>query len=188
MFTRFHHALAALSLLSACASGQDKQPAEKGAKGEVVTELGKSVMYVMQAKNDTYWFGSNDRGAYRYDGKSLVNFTTKDGLVSNQIRGVQEDKSGNVYFATYEGISRFDGRAFTTLAASEKADPKEWNSDRTICGSWGRRISTWSSGTTAIRCTVWRCRRRRSATSDSNDSRGPSSRMRDRALTTLTPS
>ena len=106
---------------SACAAGQDK-PAETeqkadsndkkatAAKGEIVSELGKSVMYVFQAKNNDYWFGSNDRGVYRYDGKTLVNFTTKDGLVSNRIRGIQEDRSGNIYFTTYEGISKFDGR------------------------------------------------------------------------------
>src|SRR6478609_8166902 len=75
--------------------------------GEVVSELGKSVMYVHHARNDDYWFGSNDRGVYRYDGKTLVNFTTKDGLVSNRIRGIQEDRSGNIYFTTYEGIGRF---------------------------------------------------------------------------------
>ncbi|VTS01598.1 Uncharacterized protein OS=Flavobacterium enshiense DK69 GN=Q767_15575 PE=4 SV=1: Reg_prop [Gemmata massiliana] len=119
-------ALILLVSLSATAAAQDKNPEPKAANGEAVSELGKNIMYVMQAKNDVYWFGSNDSGVYRYDGKTLVNFTTKDGLVSNQIRGVQEDKSGHIYFTTYEGISRFDGRAFTTLTASEKADPKEW--------------------------------------------------------------
>ena len=124
--TRGLPALASLFFLTACATGQDEQPVGKAAKGEVVMELGRSVMYVFQAKNNDYWFGSNDRGVYRYDGTSLVNFTTKDGLVSNQIRGVQEDRSGAIYFTTYEGISRFDGRVFTTLTATEQADPKEW--------------------------------------------------------------
>ncbi len=122
-------ALATLSLLSAWVVAQDRRadsPDMKPAKGEVVAELGKSVMYVFQANNKDYWFGSNDRGVYRYDGKSLVNFTTNDGLVSDRIRGIQEDKAGNVYFTTYEGISRFDGRAFTTLSTPAKADPKEW--------------------------------------------------------------
>ena len=128
------HAVIAIALTVAIAvSAQDKgppaEPEQKKAppaKGEVVPELGKSVMYVFQARNNDYWFGSNDRGVYRYDGKSLVNFTTKDGLVSNRIRGVQQDKTGNIYFTTYEGISKFDGRAFTTLSAAAKADAKEW--------------------------------------------------------------
>src|SRR5262245_27334675 len=133
---RLLHAVIAISLVatvSACASARDEDPKPEQkanstsndkkapvAKGETVPELGKSVMYVFQAKNNDYWFGSNDRGVYRYDGKSLVNFTTKDGLVSNRIRGVQEDKAGNVYFTTYEGISKFDGQTFTTLGAPDR--------------------------------------------------------------------
>jgi hypothetical protein len=63
-------AFAALFLLTACATGQ-----EKLAKGEVVSELGKSVMYVFRAKNGDYWFGSNDHGVYRYDGKATPRLT-----------------------------------------------------------------------------------------------------------------
>src|SRR5206468_826362 len=123
---RFRHALMALSFvaaLSASAAGQDK-PAKTeqktnstsndkkatAAKGETVTGLDKAIFYIFQAKNNDYWFGSNERGVYCYNGKALVNFTTKDGLVSNRIRGIQEDKSGNIYFTTYEGISIFDGQ------------------------------------------------------------------------------
>lgn len=112
--------LTALLLLSPAAFGEDQKA------GVAVKELGKGVMYVHQAKNGDYWFGSNDHGAYRYDGKTLTNFTTKDGLASNRIRGVHEDKSGSIYFTTYEGISKFDGKAFTTLKAPAKADPKGW--------------------------------------------------------------
>ena len=96
------------------------------AKGEIVSELGNSVMYVFQARNDDYWFGSNDRGVYRYDGNVIVNFTTLDGLCSDRIRGVQEDKSGNIYFTTYEGISKFDGESFTTLSVSTSSIPTDW--------------------------------------------------------------
>jgi hypothetical protein len=124
--------LTTLILLGPCAAGQDGKPVEKAdgtdrkvtvAKGEVVTELGESVMYVFQAKGGEYWFGSNDRGVYRFDGKSLVNFTTKDGLVSDRIRGIQEDKAGNVYFTTHEGLSKFDGQSFTTLGAGVRGVP-----------------------------------------------------------------
>jgi ligand-binding sensor domain-containing protein len=116
--------LALVALLPAAAAGQrEKAPTTKGV---AVPGLGASAMYVFQARNDDYWFGSNDRGVYRYDGKALVNFTTKDGLVSDRIRGVQEDKAGNLYFTTYEGISRYDGRGFTTLTAPAKADATGW--------------------------------------------------------------
>lgn len=99
------------------------------AKGEVVSGLGKSVMYVLQAKNNDYWFGSNDRGVYRYDGKVTVNYTARDGLCSNRIRGIQEDKLGNIFLTTYEGISKFDGNSFTTLAVAPDSDRSDWRNE-----------------------------------------------------------
>lgn len=132
-------ALSFIAAISVITAGQDKSPSttsiEKAnvndlkvpiAKGAIVSGLGKSAMYVFQATNSDYWFGSNDRGVYRYDGKVIVNFTTKDGLCSDRIRGIQEDKSGNIYFTTYEGISKFDGKSFTTLSDSTSSSPTDW--------------------------------------------------------------
>ncbi|MCB0069154.1 MAG: hypothetical protein KDD77_18455 [Caldilineaceae bacterium] len=121
-------------VLSACAAGQgesssvesatrgdDKDRGVTVAKGEIVTELDKAIWHVFQAKNGDYWFGSHDRGVYRYSGDTLVNFTTKDGLCDDSLGlgGIQEDGSGNVYFNTAKGISRFDGRTFVTLRAAK---------------------------------------------------------------------
>ncbi len=123
----------------ATAAGQDKRPSTTSAaeaigndptapvaRGEIVSDLGKSAMYVFQARNGDYWFGSNDQGVYRYDGKVIFNFTTKDGLCSNQFRGVQEDQSGNIYLTTYEGISKFNGKSFTTLEDLASTPPTDW--------------------------------------------------------------
>ncbi|HST22636.1 MAG TPA: two-component regulator propeller domain-containing protein, partial [Blastocatellia bacterium] len=138
------HALIALSLiaaLSASTAAQDKNSDAKSAqksnsasndqkatvaKGETVTELDKAIFYIFQARDNTYWFGSDGQGVYRYNGKTITRFTTNDGLVSNRIRGVQEDKAGNIYFTTYEGISRFDGQTFTTLIAPASSSATEW--------------------------------------------------------------
>jgi ligand-binding sensor domain-containing protein len=97
------------------------------AKGAPVSELSKSIWSVFQDKNGNHWFGSNGQGVYRYDGKTLINFTTNDGLADNQIRGIQEDKSGNIYVNTVNGISKFDGDTFTTLTPSASRSPMtEW--------------------------------------------------------------
>src|SRR4051812_21995510 len=108
-----------LAVAIAAAAGQDKgSPAKSArqgnsasngqevtvAKGELVTELDKAILYIFQAKDNTYWFGSDGQGVYRYNGGTITHFTTKDGLVSGRIRGIQEDKAGNIYFTTYEGI------------------------------------------------------------------------------------
>lgn len=114
------------------ADGKDQQPAV--AKGEVVSELDPAIWRVHHAKNGDHWFGSRERGVYRYDGKTLVNFTTKDGLDYDHVGGIQEDKSGNIYFPTTvvsdadrrkfkQGVSRFDGKAFSPLAVPEQTAP-----------------------------------------------------------------
>jgi len=118
-----------LAQSSSCIQPQDGSGDDSNvpvAKGEIVSELGTSAMYVFQAKNSDYWFGSNDRGVYRYNGRVIVNFTTRDGLCSDRIRGVQEDKTGNIYFTTYEGISKFDGKSFTKLSVSTSSNPTDW--------------------------------------------------------------
>ena len=66
--------------------------------GDTVASLGNNIMVIYQDKSNTYWFGSWDSGVYRYDGSSLINYTTKDGLINNRIDEIKEDKSGNLYF------------------------------------------------------------------------------------------
>lgn len=83
--------------------------------GETVSELDKSIWIIFQDKNNHYWFGSNGKGLYRYDGKTILHFTTKDGLLNDSIRGIQEDKFGNVFITSLDGINKFDGQKFTTL-------------------------------------------------------------------------
>lgn len=85
------------------------------ASGDTVSKLGDHLWYVFQDKEDNYWFGSNGEGVYRYDGRTIVNFTTKDGLANDTVRQIQQDKDGDIFISTFGGISKFDGKAFTTL-------------------------------------------------------------------------
>ncbi|MBC7773331.1 MAG: hypothetical protein H7210_12610 [Pyrinomonadaceae bacterium] len=95
-----------------------------------VSEMSKSILTVFQDRKGNYWFGSDVQGVYRYDGKSLRQFTGEDGLCNDRVRGIQEDKSGNMYFTTADGISKFDGQAFTTLIPVKGNPPdKEWRLD-----------------------------------------------------------
>lgn len=98
------------------------------AVGQKVPALHQAIWSIYQDENNHYWFGSNGAGAYYFDGKDLVQFTRKDGLAADQVRGIQADASGYVYFDTPDGVSRFDGRSFTTL--TPVASPgNQWRSD-----------------------------------------------------------
>lgn len=65
------------------------------------------------------WFSINGEGAYRYDGKSFTNFTTNDGLCSNNVSAIIQDKSGNILLGTNKGICKYDGKKFTTYPVPE---------------------------------------------------------------------
>lgn len=128
------HAMALLTILTSC-SGQDnstvanrtitEQELSIGI-GDTVSELDQTIWIIFQDKNNHYWFGSDGQGIYRYDGKTILRFTTKDGLLNNRIRGIQEDKFGNVFISSLGGINKFDGERFTTLPVIES---NEWKLD-----------------------------------------------------------
>lgn len=90
------------------------------------TEIGKNILCILQDKNDNYWFGTQNSGVYRYDGKTVVQYTKQNGLSDNQVQSIQEDKLGNIWFGTGGfGVSRFDGRIFTTLTNVEGIQPSD---------------------------------------------------------------
>ena len=110
----------ALVLISSCNGQTTKQQikADSIVKGQVVEELGNSIMVIHQDKNDVYWFGSWDNGVYKYDGKELINYTTAHGLPNNRIDEIKEDELGNIYFTSCHPTSttvKFDGNSFTSL-------------------------------------------------------------------------
>lgn len=100
-------------MLISC-NGQTTSPSENSANsvsiGDTVNELGKDITFVYQDKKNNYWFASKEDGVYKYDEKTIIHFTTKDGLTNNSIGEIKEDKSGNIYFTTDNGICQFNGK------------------------------------------------------------------------------
>jgi len=71
---------------------------------------------INEDKTGNLWIGTVDAGAWRYDGNTLTNFTTKDGLTSNAINTIYKDKFGELWFGTDgDGMCRFNGKTFTAL-------------------------------------------------------------------------
>lgn len=114
--------LTILTLLTSCnrqTSGY-KRATEQIAIGDTVKGLGSSIMVIYQDKNNVYWFGSWETGVYRYDWKTLINYSTKHGLMNNRVDDIKEDKSGNIYFVSCHpksSVVKFDGKAFSILTA-----------------------------------------------------------------------
>ena len=91
--------------------------------GVTVTQIDKTIWTIYQDKKSNYWFGSKENGVYYYNGQHLKHITTKNGLVSNEIRGIQEDANGNIFFDTEKGVSKFDGHTFKTLQIANQDSP-----------------------------------------------------------------
>ena len=91
--------------------------------GVTVTQIDKTIWTIYQDKKSNYWFGSKENGVYYYNGQRLKHITTKNGLVSNEIRGIQEDANGNIFFDTEKGVSKFDGHTFKTLQMANPDSP-----------------------------------------------------------------
>tara|TARA_R100000935_G_scaffold21876_4_gene40563 strand:- start:121812 stop:122861 length:1050 start_codon:yes stop_codon:yes gene_type:complete len=74
------------------------------------------------------WFGRDGYGASKFNGNSFVNVTTKEGLNSNNVQSIVEDKEGNIWIGTRVaekdnadtdkrigkgGLNKYDGEKFT---------------------------------------------------------------------------
>lgn len=102
-------------LLNACRGQVSPKTGVDKPLGKLVASLDDRIWDVFQDSRNRYWFGSNGRGLYLYDGTDLRQFTMKDGLIDNTIRGIKEDHLGRIFIETPEGVSRYDGDRFENL-------------------------------------------------------------------------
>ena len=118
--------LALTSCMSSDTSGQSTgAPAAShpaAASPNWVAATGKAIWTIFQDSKGNNWFGSDGYGVYRYDGKIILHFGTKQGLAGDRVREVKEDNAGNIYINTLGGISKWDGRSLTTLAPDSSTD------------------------------------------------------------------
>ena len=59
------------------------------------------------------WFGDRDTGAWKYDGKSVTNYTINNNLSTPMIWSIYRDKSNNLLFGMAGGgVYKFNGQTF----------------------------------------------------------------------------
>lgn len=74
---------------------------------------------ILQDSRGDYWIGSHNEGVCRFNGETFEYFDTDDGLSHNQVRTIQEDQYGTIWFGTAEGVSNFDGKQINNFALKE---------------------------------------------------------------------
>ena len=87
---------------------------------------------VLEDRRGNSWFASTDSGVYKYDGKSAQHFTTTEGLASNTVSHIYEDRAGIIWFGTGNGLSRYDGKSFRNFTSPNPPHffkDAHWNND-----------------------------------------------------------
>ena len=110
----------------------------------------------LQDRAGNLWFGSTGEGVYRYDGRSFVNFTKNDGLCSNCVWGMVEDKTGNIWFCTDTGICRYDGKTITPVpmlaAGDTEPAPGTYIKNNVYSGMCDRSGKLWFGTEEGVLC------------------------------------
>ncbi len=74
-----------------------------------------NVQCSLQDKAGNLWCGTTENGLYKYDGKSFSRFLVSDGLNSNNIYSILEDKDGKIWIGTEAGLCLYDGKTFAAI-------------------------------------------------------------------------
>ncbi len=94
-------------------------------KSVSVSEIGVSSFFLTKRKNELTPISGHPQarldtqgGATRYDGKAFTHFTQKEGLPSNNVYSMFEDREGRIWFGSvaHFGTSRYDGKTFTSFS------------------------------------------------------------------------
>lgn len=85
---------------------------------------------ILEDSKSRIWLATDGHGVYLFDGKNVQQFTQADGLSSNNIISLAEDKNGHIWFgaaasAQAGGLSRFDGQKITQYTSEEKMNKND---------------------------------------------------------------
>lgn len=73
------------------------------------------VYCMLKDKNGNLWFGTDQKGVCRFDGKTLTYFTEM-GLDKAAVRTIFQDSNGNLWFGNNGyGLFRYDGKSITNF-------------------------------------------------------------------------
>lgn len=71
------------------------------------------VFTIAEDSQGNIWFGDRDTGVWKYDGKTMSNYTKKDGLTNDFTQAIYVDKNNELWFGMADGnIFKFDGKIF----------------------------------------------------------------------------
>lgn len=85
-----------------------------------------TITSVLEDRMGNIWVGSLGHGVFKFSAQGLTQYTQKDGLLSNNVWALLQDKQDNIWVASNQGVSKF--KDTTVIHFSQK----EGLSDHTI--------------------------------------------------------
>jgi ligand-binding sensor domain-containing protein len=74
------------------------------------------VFAIEEDSEGNIWFGDRDTGAWKYDGKSVTNYTINNKLSTQMIWSMYKDNNNNLLFGMAEGgVYNFNGKSFDKI-------------------------------------------------------------------------
>jgi len=71
------------------------------------------VFAIKEDNKGNIWFGDRDTGAWKFDGKTMTNYTVDKKLKTQMILDIYQDNNGNLLFAMETGgVYQFIGKSF----------------------------------------------------------------------------
>ena len=83
------------------------------------TGLGVKPKSLLRDRNGGLWIGTTDRGLLHVHPGRTDRYTQTDGLSSNSVQRVYEDREGNIWVATSNGLDHFRDYAVPTISAQQ---------------------------------------------------------------------
>lgn len=88
-------------------------PASKGSGGVSPAGTLEHVFDIEEDKNGHIWFADRDTGVWKYDGDTMSNFNTDNGLSNNNVKVIYRDNKGSLWIGLNDGeVYLFNGEIF----------------------------------------------------------------------------
>lgn len=79
---------------------------------------GRYIYQITRGTNGDLWVATDERGAFKYNGKSFSTYNTFFGLAGNSVKSILEFDS-KYYFGTNKGLTILSGDTFKTISKNE---------------------------------------------------------------------
>jgi PAS domain S-box-containing protein len=77
------------------------------------------VKTIFEDKHGNIWFGTVRKGLVRYGAAIYKSFTIDDGMLSDNVNAICDDKDTNIWIGTSEGLSRYHNKKFVNYTTSQ---------------------------------------------------------------------